>query len=97
MKLFFFFVQNYVLRNQTIGMTLSTVAKVCMFFFLCPQLSSIPGLEDVKAETQLLPTNLTNGHVPSLQADTESLTVSPQSDVSKLLPTVQLSVLFFIL
>lgn len=45
------------------------------------KLSSIPGLEDVKAETPLLPTSLTNGHVPSLQADTESLTVSPQSDV----------------
>ncbi|CAI9578369.1 unnamed protein product [Staurois parvus] len=44
------------------------------------KLSSIPGLEDVKAETQLVPNNLTNGHVPS-KADTESLTVLPQSDV----------------
>ncbi|CAI9578370.1 unnamed protein product [Staurois parvus] len=49
------------------------------------KLSSIPGLEDVKAETQLVPNNLTNGHVPS-KADTESLTVLPQSDVSSLLP-----------
>ncbi|XP_018412146.1 PREDICTED: WASH complex subunit CCDC53 isoform X2 [Nanorana parkeri] len=59
------------LRIQQIEITLN---------ILDAKLSSIPGLEDVKAETQLLPTNLTNGHVPS-QPDTESLTVSPQSDV----------------
>ncbi|XP_018412147.1 PREDICTED: WASH complex subunit CCDC53 isoform X3 [Nanorana parkeri] len=58
------------LRIQQIEITLN---------ILDAKLSSIPGLEDVKAETQLLPTNLTNGHVPS-QPDTESLTVSPQSD-----------------
>ncbi|KAM9312438.1 WASH complex subunit 3 [Gastrophryne carolinensis] len=45
------------------------------------KLSSIPGLEDVKAESQHVPNNnLTNGHVSS-QADTESLTVSPPSVV----------------
>ncbi|XP_018412148.1 PREDICTED: WASH complex subunit CCDC53 isoform X4 [Nanorana parkeri] len=60
------------LRIQQIEITLN---------ILDAKLSSIPGLEDVKAETQLLPTNLTNGHVPS-QPDTESLTVSPQSDNS---------------
>nr|DBA30975.1 TPA: hypothetical protein GDO54_006895 [Pyxicephalus adspersus] len=59
------------LRIQQIETTLN---------ILDAKLSSIPGLEDVKAETQPLPNSLTNGHVPP-PANTESLTVLPQSDV----------------
>ncbi|KAE8615110.1 hypothetical protein XENTR_v10008410 [Xenopus tropicalis] len=46
------------------------------------KLSSIPGLEDVKVETQHVPqSNISNGHLPS-QPDAQSVIVSPQSDVS---------------
>uniref|UniRef100_A0A8C5WDD5 WASH complex subunit 3 n=1 Tax=Leptobrachium leishanense TaxID=445787 RepID=A0A8C5WDD5_9ANUR len=62
------------LRVQQIETTLN---------ILDAKLSSIPGLEDVKVEKQHVPPNsLTNGHIP--QADSLSLSVSPQSDVTQI-------------
>ncbi|KAG8439444.1 hypothetical protein GDO86_005596 [Hymenochirus boettgeri] len=47
------------------------------------KLSSIPGLEDVKVETQpISQNNITNGHLPS-QTDANSVVVSPQSDLTQ--------------
>ncbi|KAM4677618.1 WASH complex subunit 3 [Discoglossus pictus] len=61
------------LRIQQIETTLN---------ILDAKLSSIPGLEDVKVETQSVPqNNIINGHVP-LQNDTQNLAVSPQSTVT---------------
>ncbi|XP_075065374.1 WASH complex subunit 3 isoform X1 [Mixophyes fleayi] len=60
------------LRIQQIETTLN---------ILDAKLSSIPGLEDVKVETQQLSkNNITNGILQS-QADTESLAISPPSEV----------------
>ncbi|XP_075065376.1 WASH complex subunit 3 isoform X2 [Mixophyes fleayi] len=58
-----------------------TVQFLNRFSTICEELSSIPGLEDVKVETQQLSkNNITNGILQS-QADTESLAISPPSEV----------------
>ncbi|KAM8973157.1 WASH complex subunit 3 isoform 2-T2 [Pelodytes ibericus] len=62
------------LRIQQIETTLN---------ILDAKLSSIPGLEDVKVETHHVPLDsITNGLSPS-QPDSQSLSASPQSDVTQ--------------
>ncbi|KAM4747452.1 WASH complex subunit 3 [Rhinophrynus dorsalis] len=62
------------LRIQQIETTLN---------ILDAKLSSIPGLEDVKAEKQYAPQNtITNGHLPP-ETDTQTLIVSPHSEVTQ--------------